>query len=141
MFKKYKPSKYLSYLYFFIPVLLSTMIIIIKERDIWFILSYGRYILKNGFPHNDILSMHSNFSLVVQQWLSDIIYYISYKALGGVGIYLIVFIVNCLIIYFLYKLCMKISSNKTFNSVITASVTDILLQTYFITSRPQIFTF
>ena len=46
MFKKYKPSKYLSYLYFFIPVLLSTMIIIIKERDIWFILSYGRYIKK-----------------------------------------------------------------------------------------------
>ena len=141
MFKKYKPSKYLSYLYFFIPVLLSTMIIIVKERDIWFILSYGRYILKNGFPHNDILSMHSNFSLVVQQWLSDIIYYLSYKVLGGVGIYLIVFIVNCLILYFLYKLCMKISSNKIFNSVITASVTDILLQTYFITSRPQIFTF
>ena len=141
MFKKYKPSKYLSYLYFFIPVLLSTMIIIIKERDIWFILSYGKYILKNGFPHNNILSMHSDFSLVVQQWLSDVVYYLSYKALGGIGIYLIVFIINCLILYFLYKLCMKISSNKIFNSVITASVTDILLQTYFITSRPQIFTF
>ena len=34
-----------------------------------------------------------------------------------------------------------IVTNKIFNSVITASVTDILLQTYFITSRPQIFTF
>ena len=77
MFKKYKQSKYLSYLYFFIPVLLSTMIMIIKERDIWFILSYGKYILKNGFPHNNILSMHSDFSLVVQQWLSDVVYYLS----------------------------------------------------------------
>ncbi len=75
--------------------------------------------------------MHSDFSLVVQQWLSDVVYYLSYKALGGIGIYLIVFIINCLILYFLYKLCMKISSNKIFNSVITASVTDILFTNLF----------
>lgn len=73
---KYKPNKYTSYLYFIIPLLLSTTIKISKERDIWFILSYGKYILKNGLPNHDILSMHNNFSLVVQQWLSDIIYYL-----------------------------------------------------------------
>ncbi len=51
MFKKYKQSKYLSYLYFFIPVLLSTMIMIIKERDIWFILSYGKIYIKKMVSH------------------------------------------------------------------------------------------
>lgn len=49
---KYKPNKYTSYLYFIIPLLLSTTIKISKERDIWFILSYGKYILKNGLPYS-----------------------------------------------------------------------------------------
>ena len=138
---KYKPNKYTSYLYFIIPLLLSTTLNISKERDIWFILSYGKYILKNGLPHHDILSMHSNFNLVVQQWLSDIIYYLSYKLLGGVGIYILIFILNASIIYFLYKLCMVISNKKVFSSVITSSIIDILLMTYFVTPRPQMFTF
>lgn len=138
---KYKPNKYTSYLYFIIPLLLSTTINISEERDIWFILSYGKYILKNGLPHHDILSMHSNFSLLVQQWLSDIIYYLSYKLLGGVGIYILVFILNALILYFLYKLCMVISNKKIFSSVLTSSIIDILLMTYFVTPRPQMFTF
>lgn len=138
---KYKPNKYTSYLYFIIPLLLSTTIKISKERDIWFILSYGKYILKNGLPHHDILSMHNNFSLVVQQWLSDIIYYFSYKLLGGVGIYILVFLLNSLILYFLYKLSMVISKKKVFSSVITSSIIDILLMTYFVTPRPQMFTF
>ena len=138
---KYKPNKYTSYLYFIIPLLLSTTIKISKERDIWFILSYGKYILKNGLPHHDILSMHNNFSLVVQQWLSDIIYYLSYKLLGGVGIYILVFLLNSLILYFLYKLSMVISNKKVFSSVITSSIIDILLMTYFVTPRPQMFTF
>lgn len=138
---KYKPNKYTSYLYFIIPLLLSTTLNISKERDIWFILSYGKYILKNGLPHHDILSMHSNFTLVVQQWLSDIIYYLSYKLLGGVGIYILVFILNALVLYFLYKLCMVISNKKVFSSVISSSIIDILLMTYFVTPRPQMFTF
>lgn len=138
---KYKPNKYTSYLYFIIPLLLSTTIKISKERDIWFILSYGKYILKNGLPYHDILSMHNNFSLVVQQWLSDIIYYLSYKLLGGVGIYILVFLLNSLILYFLYKLSMVISNKKVFSSVITSSIIDILLMTYFVTPRPQMFTF
>lgn len=138
---KYKPNKYTSYLYFIIPLLLSTTLNISKERDIWFILSYGKYILKNGLPHHDILSMHSNFSLLVQQWLSDIIYYLSYKLLGRVGIYILVFTLNALIIYFLYKLCMVISNKKVFSSVISSSIIDILLMTYFVTPRPQMFTF
>ncbi len=138
---KYKPNKYTSYLYFIIPLLLSTTLNISKERDIWFILSYGKYILKNGLPHHDILSMHSNFNLVVQQWLSDIIYYLSYKLLGGVGIYILIFILNASIIYLLYKLCMVISNKKVFSSVITSSIIDILLMTYFVTPRPQMFTF
>ena len=36
---------------------------------------------------------------------------------------------------------MVISNKKVFSSVITSSIIDILLMTYFVTPRPQMFTF
>ena len=67
MFKKYKPSKLLSYLYFIFPLFLVTKINIGKESDIWFLLSYGKKIITSGFPKYDFLSMHENFSFVMLQ--------------------------------------------------------------------------
>lgn len=139
MFKKYKPSKWLSYLYFIFPLFLVTKINVGKESDIWFLLSYGKKIVTSGFPKYDFLSMHENLSFVMQQWLSALSFYQAYKLLGGVGLFLLVFTINALIIYFLYKLCMLLSNNKVFSSVVTTSIIDILLQTFFIIPRPQIY--
>lgn len=110
-----------------------------KESDIWFLLSYGRKVLTSGFPNYDFLSMHNNLLFVMQQWLSAVSFYSVYKVLGGTGLFLLVFSINLLIIYFLYKLCMLISDNKVFNSVITVCVIDILLQTFFLVPRPFLY--
>ena len=83
--------------------------------------------------------MHENFSFVMQQWLSALSFYQVYKLLGGVGLFLLVFIINALIVFFLYKLCMLLSDNKVFSSVITTCIIDILLQIFFIIPRPQIY--
>ena len=139
MLKKYKPSKWLSYLYFIFPLFLVTKINVGKESDIWFLLSYGKKIITSGFHKYDFLSMHENFSFVMQQWLSALSFYQVYKLLGGVGLFLLVFIINALIIFFLYKLCMLLSDNKVFSSVITTCIIDILLQSFFIIPRPQIY--
>ena len=48
MLKKYKPSKWLSYLYFIFPLFLVTKINVGKESDIWFLLSYGKKIITSG---------------------------------------------------------------------------------------------
>ena len=132
MLKKYKPSKWLSYLYFILPIGLITKMNVGKEADIWFLLSYGKKIVTSGFPKYDFLSMHEKFSFVMQQWLSALSFYQVYKLLGGVGLFLLVFIINALIIFFLYKLCMLLSDNKVFSSVITTCIIDILLQIFFI---------
>jgi len=139
MFKKYKPSKWLSYLYFIFPLFLVTKINVGKESDIWFLLSYGKKIVTSGFPKYDFLSMHENFSFVMQQWLSALSFYQVYKLLGGVGLFLLVFIINAVIIFLLYKLCMLLSDNKVFSSVVTTCIIDILLQSFFIIPRPQIY--
>lgn len=139
MLKKYRPSKYFSYLYFFIPIILVLFINISRESDIWFLLSHGKYVLNNGFPVKEILSLHNDFSFVMQQWLSSVIFYVTYKYLGNLGLYFLVFGVNLLILYFLYKLCFTISKGKRFVSVLISSAIDVLLIFDFIVPRPQIF--
>ena len=88
MFKKYKPNKYLCYLYFILPIIVMLNSYRNKESDIWFLLSYGRKVLTSGFPNYDFLSMHNNLSFVMQQWLSAVSFYSVYKVLGGTGLFL-----------------------------------------------------
>ncbi len=137
--KNYKPSKYICYLYFFVPLFICSISNVSKENDIWFLLKHGEYILKRGFPHIEPLSMHQNFSFVMQQWLSSIIFYLSHKTFGQYGILLVMLITNILILYFLYKLCMLISENRFRLSIIITCITDIFLLLFMI-PRPWIFT-
>lgn len=137
--KNYRPSKYICYLYFFVPLFVCSICNVDKENDIWFLLNHGEYILKHGFPHIEPFSMHHNFSFVMQQWLSSIIFYVSHKILGQYGILLVMLMTNILILYFLYKLCMVISENRFRLSIIISCITDTLLL-IFMVPRPWIFT-
>jgi hypothetical protein len=139
MFKKYGPNKYLSYLYFIIPIILSCFLIT-PENDLWFLLSIGRYIVSKKIPYTDILSMHTSFSFVSQQWLTATIFYLVYKVFLGIGIHFLLIIINSFILYFLYKICLIKSNGKVFISVLISSFIDILLECTFITPRPQVFT-
>ena len=133
-----KINKYACYLILLIPIIYSFTILQNKECDIWFLFSHGRYVLNHGFPHVDFLSMHSNLHFVMQQWLSSVIFYLTYKALGTIGIYILVWVSNILIVFLLYKLCMKISNNLFVSCVITAII-DSLLCLASVVARPLTF--
>lgn len=138
--KNYKPSKYICYLYFFVPIFVCAISKLDKEADIWFLLNHGKYVLENGFPTIEPFTMHSNFSFVMQQWLSAVIFYIAHNLLGQYGLRLILIIVCCIMLYFLYKLCMVLSNNKFRLSVVCSCITQTILLIFFV-PRPWIFTF
>lgn len=108
------------------------------DNDIWFLLSHGRYVLENGFPHVEPFTIHQNFHFVMQQWLSSVIFWVVYSGLGDIGVKLLTMVCYALIVFIIYKLCMKVSENNFFLSFsITLAVSIVL--SFFMLSRPYIF--
>ena len=140
LFKNYKPYKSVIYLYFCIPLILNAVINYSNNEDIWYMMKYGEHILRSGFIHTDVLSMHSNLHIVIQQSFTNVIYYILYHFMGSFGLFLLLEGLIILYLYFLYKLCMKLSNNKLVSSILSI-ITVLLLQLNFITPRSQIFTY
>lgn len=120
------------------PLFMFNLIDFSRETDIWFIFSHGRYILSNGFPHIEMLTMHSDLKFVMQQSGFSIIMYLLYKYFGSIGIVAFIGIINIAILFFLYKLCMVLSSNNRYFSFLFSSVIDLFLVLLFIIPRPQI---
>ena len=110
------------------------------DNDLWFILATGRSILQNGISHFDTLSMHSDYYIVTQQWLTSIIYYLSVTKLGAAGFSIVVSLISIGGTITLYKYSKYLSKNATISSLLT------LLYLYFFvkgftTTRPQIITY
>ena len=141
MFKNLKFSKNFIYLFFLVSLLCFFLIDFTEEADIWFLLSHGRYVINNGIPYTDVLSMHEGFNFIMQQWLSSTIFYVIYKYLGKISFYIFIFILNFIITFLIYKLCLVISNNKKFSSCFISIITMLLLQRAYIVPRPQMFTF
>lgn len=110
------------------------------NNDIWFILKYGETICTQGIPKTDLFSMHEGLDLVIQQWLSDIIYWKAYSLAGDIGIKIIVMLCNIYAGFVIFKLCMHISKNNFFISYITSLAASAMLLGFVFTSRPQSFT-
>lgn len=138
--KKYKPSKKTAFLYFNIPLVI-VLLWAVSYNDIWFLLNHGRYILTNGFPTIEPFTIHEGLTFIIQQWLSSVIFYLTYIALGKYGLLLLALLVTGYIIFISYKLCMLLSNNRYPLSVILTTISTTLLAIYFITSRPHIFTY
>ena len=126
------------YLLLFIPLFLLFTIDFQGECDIWFLFSHGRYLLAHGFPHVDFLSMHEGLHFVMQQWVSSIIFYLSYRLLGEIGVYFVVWITTIFIMFFLFRLCKIICGDLFLSSVLTTIIT-VLLEFCLIVCRPGIF--
>ncbi len=141
--KNYKPSKAMSMLYLFIPIVISILFIDIKEQgDIWFLLNHGKYVLNQGFPTIEPFTIHQGLSFVMQQWLSSVIFYLAYCLSPKFGLFIVCFIINILILFFTYKLCMLLTKNNYRRSIFLTITVDFLLLLFrFITPRPQIFTY
>ena len=100
--KNYHPCKPLALLYLLIPIAISFFLLRVIDNDFWFLINQGRYILNQGFPIIEPFTIHYNFSFVIQQWLTDVIFYTIYHTFGHLGIILLLFVMTILIIYLLY---------------------------------------
>lgn len=108
------------------------------DNDIWFLLNHGRYVLEKGIPHIEPFTIHQGFQFVMQQWLSSVIFWITYSSLGEFGIKLLVMLCYGLAVFMIYKICMKISDNYFFISF-SISVFSAIPLLFFMISRPYIF--
>lgn len=138
--KNYKPSKQILLLYIFIPIIMCAVRKLTIEEDIWFLLNHGKYVVNNGFPTIEPFTMHHGFNFVMQQWLSSVIFYEMYHLFGKYGLFIIIEVVVCIIMFLIYKLGMKLSDNR-FSVSVLISVLSTTLLTLQIVPRPQIFTY
>ncbi len=109
------------------------------DSDTYWILKTGEYICKNGIPTKDFLTFHTDMDLVVQQWLSDVIYYKLYSLMGFFGPMLLVLVMYCIFIVLFKKLCLQISNKPIVASFATFAAALAMLD--FFVTRPQIFTY
>lgn len=110
------------------------------DGDFYFLYSFGRSIANDGFPVKDVLSMHSDMNIIVQQWLVDVLFYYAYEFLGKAGVLAIVYVMDIVYIIMLYKLCRLVTDNF-FVSVIVTTLSGILVSVIYMVTRPQIFTY
>ena len=132
------PSK-LLYLYFFIPLVIGCFMNYYFDEDIWYMLKYGEIILNKGFIHTDILSMHSNLHLVIQQGFTNVIFYYIYSNFHQYGIFLFLELFIVLYLVLFYKISYLLTNNKLY-SIITSIVSTTLLE-LFLFPRAKIFTY
>lgn len=133
---EYKKNKRILIYLLYLPCLLIRRIL---DNDTWFLLNSGRYVMEHGLPFTEPFSIHENLNFVLQQWLTDVIFWNIYDRLGENGLFLLVTICYAVIIYLMFKITMKVSEGNFFVSFVITILTSILIFTYMVT-RPTIFT-
>ncbi|MCR5207024.1 MAG: hypothetical protein K6C14_00925 [Eubacterium sp.] len=106
------------------------------DNDFFFLYKTGEYIVNSGFPFKDFLSMHTNMDIVVQQWLTDVIFYELYSRLSLFGIGIFIFVCYTVYAFFTYKLCRLICDNWFF-AALCALLSDIFIAVVYMATRPH----
>lgn len=135
----YHPSKWESLSFLLIPILFGFLTSSAFDNDIWFLMNTGRTILQKGFITTDIFTIHSNFSLVIQQWIPDVLFYLSYNIVGKIGPYIIANILNIYLIFITYNLLMIVTKDKRNLAVLITFIISIIISFSFVVARPQMF--
>ena len=139
--KNYSPPKIIGILLLLIPIIFSLAKNINLNNDTYFIIKSGNYILKHGILYIEPFTMHHNFSFVMQQWLSAIIFAVIYNIGSNLGISIFITSLFTVIIYLFYKLCSCVSDNKYYLSLFLTLLFSLIMLPLFITSRPQVISF
>ncbi|MHC1721435.1 MAG: hypothetical protein AB9844_12315 [Clostridiaceae bacterium] len=110
------------------------------DNDIWFILNSGKYVMEHGIPYIEPFTIHEGLSFLMQQWLSAVAFWGTYKYFGEIGLLILVLLFYIIFIHITYKLCMFLSEN---NFPVSFMVTMIVsgLMSPFMVERPHIFLF
>ena len=113
----------------------------VLDNDIWFVLNHGRYIVNNGFPVRDFISIHSDFDFSIQKWLLCVLCYGLYCAFGCTGILVMFFFLYAIIQITMFFLCMYVSDKNIVASVIGTFTSMLILMSKAASTRPQAFTY
>lgn len=108
------------------------------DNDIWFLLNHGRYVLANGIPHIEPFTIHEGFKFVMQQWLSAVMFWLAYTALGDIGVKLIVLLCYILLVFITYKVCLMISDDNFLVSFFATFLVSVVF-VFFMVTRPYAF--
>ena len=136
---KWKPSTIVIIIFLFIPFIPILMDIFKLDNDFWFLINTGKYIINSGIPHIEPFTIHSNFSFVAQQWLTDIIFYLIYNKFNIYGMYIFILISNIIVIFLLYKLSLLINKGNKKIAILTTIIIDVFYARLFLSTRPQVF--
>jgi len=109
------------------------------DNDIWFLLNSGRYVLQHGIPYTEPFTLHPQMSFVMQQWLSDVIFWCTYSKLGAAGPIATMFLLFGGILFLVYRLTVYLSKGNWVPAVLTAFLAGLLFLPYIVT-RPIVFT-
>jgi hypothetical protein len=96
-------QKWLVIILLLIPFIISLFQLRMLDNDFYFLYATGEYVTKHGFPFTDMLSMHSSMKIIVQQWLSAVIFYYVYSFCGATGIIALLYACYAAIIALVYK--------------------------------------
>lgn len=109
-----------------------------EEADTYFVMNLGRYVLEHGFPYVDPFTIHEGLQLVAQQWLSGVLFWEVYQALGFDGLRLIDAIFGAAIVLIHWRLCLYVSGGKKTLSFVLSFIVGLLVMPA-IVPRPQLF--
>lgn len=133
--------KPLEVVFWLLPVVVYLLFISSElDNDFYFLYPTGEYIVNNGFPVKDFLTWHGNMDIIVQQWLSTVIFYYIYHYLGIVGTTLIQCVCVVALYGLFYKLLKAISDNYAVSQAFSAFFV-FFVSVAFIKTRPQMFTY
>ena len=134
-------NKYWYYLLIFIPLYMIITYNFFIDSDMWFLLNMGKYIVNHGFPYIDPFTMHEGLHLIIQQWLSDVLFYFVYSFLGSKGLMIILIVMVFIISYYLYKLFYLQSNNKIMSYIFMVLCITLIAINFCFRTRPQLFTY
>lgn len=109
-----------------------------EEADTYFVMNLGRYVLEYGFPYVDPFTIHEGLQLVAQQWLSGVLFWEIYQALGFDGLRLTDAIFGAVTVLIHWRLCLYVSGGKKTLSFVLSFIVGLLVMPA-IVPRPQLF--
>lgn len=116
-------------------IILFSIISVTMNGDDYFMIANWRAFLREGFYIRDPLSMHSNYRCSLEKWMSCAIVWFLYTKTGIIGLKAVLAAFEILIAFFLFRLCVYTSGNRTMSWIFT----DLMLLTgrAFLQIRPQ----
>ncbi len=126
---------------FLIPAIFVLLYRNTLDNDSWFVLAEGKYLVENGIHYVDVLTIHEGMNLVVQNYAFCMVFYVIYSMFGAFGVYTLMLVLNFIICFLIYKICMLLSNKNVNLSLLIMVVTDLLLAMVFVTTRAQMISY